>query len=489
MQSSQHVAHEVRAMLQAREFDAAKQRLGGALARAPEEIPLLRLLSETHERMRDLPAAFDTLLRVTALIDVDASTCFRLGTLAMRIDHQQLSQAVEAERWFRRAIAIDPDHAEAHFHLGIVTCVQGRHIESEPHFRRAADLVPTMTKAHHELAKALFQAERFDEARERLHRVLTLDPTHAGALADLEDLGRVTAAAKARPRIVRYPHRIELVRDVREAILEHVARERYPKALTPRSRVTTFGSCFAGNVARALREAGVDARNTTFGEFINSTFANRQYLDWVVDRADNAVTRAIAEYHANDPNFSGDPDEHRATIAASDIIILTVGVAPCFFDRATGELVIPKPSSFSTRALLQRCEFRTTTVAQNVDNLAHIVGALRQLAPEATIVITLSPVPLTATFEYASAVVADCVSKSVLRVAVDELVRRRLPELYYWPSFEVIRWLGAYTGPMYGAEDGSTIHVSESIIATQVDTFMEVFSGGRVTRHAAARSA
>ena len=50
-------------------------------------------------------------------------------------------------------------------------------------------------------------------------------------------------------------------------------------------------------------------------------------------------------------------------------------------------------------------------------------------------------------------------------------------------------WIGAYTGPMYGAEDASTIHVSEAVIATQVDTFIEVFSAGRVTRHAEARSA
>jgi hypothetical protein len=35
---------------------------------------------------------------------------------------------------------------------------------------------------------------------------------------------------------------------------------------------------------------------------------------------------------------------------------------------------------------------------------------------------------------------------------------------------------------MYGAEDQSTFHVSEAVIATQVDTFMEVFSAGRVAR-------
>ncbi|HEX2872234.1 MAG TPA: GSCFA domain-containing protein [Polyangiaceae bacterium] len=480
---------EAREQVRARAFEHAKQTLTLALTEAPGDLDALRLDAECDERMGAFRTAYATLLTVTEHVTPDARTCFKLGTLAMRVDHQQSSQAALAQRWFERSLALDPTLAQAHFHLGIVHCVQGRHVESEPHFRRAAELDPNMAKAHHELAKALFQADRLDEASEQLARVLEIDPQHGAAKADLADLNRVRAVARDRPRIVRFPHRIAQVSDVRRAILEHVACEDYPAALAANSRVTTFGSCFAGNVARALREAGIAAKNTTFGEFINSTFANRQYLEWVVNGTDNAVTRAIAEFHAGDPNFSGDPLEHRATIAESDIIIMTVGVAPCFFDRETGELVVPKSSSISTRALLGRCEFRTTSVAENVANLEQIVALLRKLAPAATLVLTLSPVPLTATFEYPSAVVADCVSKSVLRVAVDELLRKRPENLYYWPSFEVIRWLGAYTGPMYGAEDNSTLHVSEAVIATQVDTFMEVFSRGRVAREQAAPTA
>src|SRR5262245_42992983 len=58
--------------------------------------------------------------------------------------------------------------------------------------------------------------------------------------------------------------------------------------------------------------------------------------------------------------------------------------------------------------------------AENHDNLKRIVSALRELRPGPTIIVTLSPIPLKATFDAPSIFTADCVSKSVLRVAIHE---------------------------------------------------------------------
>jgi hypothetical protein len=356
--------------------------------------------------------------------------------------------------------------------------VQTRHDEAIGHFQRAAELAPNMAKAHYELAKALSLSNRLDEARSALERVLDLDPQHQAARSDLRDLIASGQSRGRRGTGVRFPHQISMLQDVPDAFRRHVLNADYPQILTAESKVATFGSCFAGNVARALRKAGIDARNTTFGEFVNSTAANRHYVDWVVDGVDNPLTRAIAEYHSGDPNFSGDPREHRDRIAHANIIVITVGVAPGYFRRDTKELVVPRPSSFNLRALLKECDFRTTTVSENVANLRHIISQLRRVNPDAYIVITVSPVPLTATFEYESAIVADCVSKSTLRVAVDELMREKLPRLIYWPSFELFRWIGCYVPGMYGREDNSTLHASEAAVALAVDSFVEVLSGG-----------
>lgn len=63
-------------------------------------------------------------------------------------------------------------------------------------------------------------------------------------------------------------------------------------------------------------------------------------------------------------------------------------------------------------------------------------------------------------------------------------MRDNVPRLIYWPSFELFRWVGGYVPGMYGQEDNSTIHASESVVAVVVDTFVDVLSGGELAKTA-----
>ena len=89
----------------------------------------------------------------------------------------------------------------------------------------------------------------------------------------------------------------------------------------------------------------------------------------------------------------------------------------------------------------------------------------------------MSPVPLSGSFEYSAAVQADCISKSIMRVTAHELLKSGLPQLYYWPSFEIVRWLGAHTGPAYGCHDGFSVHVNDDLVDLITTLFLETFSG------------
>jgi hypothetical protein len=80
-------------------------------------------------------------------------------------------------------------------------------------------------------------------------------------------------------------------------------------------------------------------------------------------------------------------------------------------------------------------------------------------------VISLSPVPLTATYRPVSCVVADSVSKARLRVAIDTFCSRH-SEVVYMPSYEIVTKL---TQNPYGPDNR---HVREEVVARVMRTFM-----------------
>lgn len=122
-------------------------------------------------------------------------------------------------------------------------------------------------------------------------------------------------------------------------------------------------------------------------------------------------------------------------------------------------------------ANIHKC--RISTVEENVDNLVRIVELVNGARPGLPIIVTLSPVPLRATFEPMSCFAADCISKSTLRVAIDGLMRRKFPNVAYWPSFEIVRWLGGHIPlSMYG-EDGNTRHVNRQTVRLILDSFIK----------------
>ncbi len=175
----------------------------------------------------------------------------------------------------------------------------------------------------------------------------------------------------------------------------------------------------------------------------------------------------------------------RRYVEESEVFVLTLGLAPCFFEADTGRFVFYPPQTDTGRdLLLANTVMRTTTVSENIRNLGLVLDSLRRLARRPpTIILTVSPVPLSGTLEFHSAVVADCVSKSTLRVACHEVMTLQdSADVLYWPSFEIVRWLGTHFGPdqphVYGAEDSNTRHVSEWVVRLIIDLFLEHYSVG-----------
>jgi Flp pilus assembly protein TadD len=81
----------------------------------------------------------------------------------------------EAEEMCREAVGLDPDNAEAHFHLGTVLGMTGRHADAEAEFRRAVHLNPRLSEAHYNLGCALTAQSRHSEAKAAFREADRLD--------------------------------------------------------------------------------------------------------------------------------------------------------------------------------------------------------------------------------------------------------------------------------------------------------------------------
>jgi tetratricopeptide (TPR) repeat protein len=326
------------------------------------------------------------------------------------------------------------------------------------------------------LSEILTQGNFLAESIASLERAIWINPAAYDTPANRETLETARTAKPARNKVGRYPDTTAFKGDLQALISGHIAVNLHhePKFLNKGSRFFTMGSCFARNLSMSLIKGGYQSHHMEISEYVNTTFANRVFVDWLSGAAipDDIRDRLL---ELLPPGWSRDNTLN--VIRSSDVFILTLGVAAAFFDRTTGEFVLPRPSALNSRALAEKYRFRTATVRENVDNVLHLIAFVRSINPRIRIVVTVSPVPLLASFEFESAVQADCLSKCTMRLVAHEVVANSgIADILYWPSFEVFRWVASNASDYYAADDGAAWHVSEDKVAGTVRAFVEMFS-------------
>ena len=331
------------------------------------------------------------------------------------------------------------------------------------------------------LSESYANIDQLAEAEAALKMAIKLAPEKYEKSIQRQTLEMIESARKekSKPATVkrgRYPVHEDFHGDLGHLIRTHLAADhkQAERFIAKDSVFFTMGSCFARNISAALTRGGYNATHMEISEYINTTFANRHFVDWLDGSlTDQALIERIEELLPQ--GFSKDAILER--IRHTSVFILTLGVAPAFFDRQNGNFVMPRPTSLNMRALAEKYLSRTTTVAENVENVRYLLDFIRRVAPKVKFVVTVSPVPLQMSFEFESAVVADCLSKSTMRLVAHEIVNNSgIEDIYYWPSFEVFRWAGSQAGPYFGTDDGAAWHVSEAAVSTTVNSFIETFS-------------
>jgi len=232
-----------------------------------------------------------------------------------------------------------------------------------------------------------------------------------------------------------------------DPVLEYVLKGWTPQSpfIDSSMPICTIGSCFATHIVAYLLEHGYHVLGSApllqnIRAPVNTPAAMRQILSWVVEDED-----AIEPIWYDDAEaVASIRDQHRARIRSAfdvaDCFILTFGLSELWYDKQTKAVflrAIP-PSQFDP----ERQGFKVASFQETKRDIAAIVQILHRLRPQAPIVMSLSPIALKATFRRESCITANCVSKSILRAAIDEFYRDYgggdTSGLYYWPAYEIV---------------------------------------------------
>lgn len=242
------------------------------------------------------------------------------------------------------------------------------------------------------------------------------------------------------------------------------------------TRVMTAGSCFAQHVHRALKDRGytvieaepapegVDpavARRYFYGSFsarYGNVYTARQFRQLLEEAAGTHTpahpvwTRDGQFYDALRPNTDpGGYGSHAAVLAAradhllavrhavaqAEVVIFTLGLTETWEDRATRTVYPTAPGVIADPPQGADIGFVNLSHDAVVADMRAALAHLRKLSPGLRLLLTVSPVPLTATASGGHVLVASTASKAILRAAVETLMAEDA-RIDYFPSYEII---------------------------------------------------
>ena len=243
-------------------------------------------------------------------------------------------------------------------------------------------------------------------------------------------------------------------------------------------KIVSLGSCFAANLVPYLRHDGFDyvvtePRHPAFGgtppdnyayDKFSAAYGNiytarqfRQLLERALGRFQPQEDRWHAGEEIIDPfrpglscrprsdsEFDVLTRHHLACVKSAfetaTVVIFTLGLTEAWCSTIDGAVFPACPGTVAGSFDPDKHVFHNFSVAEIVEDLTIIHRILQAIRPGMRLILTVSPVPLVATATGRHVLVASAYSKSVLRVASDE-VERQCTEMAYFPAYELV------TGP------------------------------------------
>lgn len=253
--------------------------------------------------------------------------------------------------------------------------------------------------------------------------------------------------------------------------------EIYDKKYSIRSedRIATFGSCFAQHIGYHLKSNGfnfldlepapssispADHKKLGYGIYsarYGNVYTSLQMLQLFQQAFgeisfDEVWEREGRYYDPFRPNiFPGgfsSPDEMlqerqahlgkvRSIFETSEIIVLTLGLTECWCNQLTGAVYPTAPGVTVGQFDSSAHVFRNLGYMEIRQHVQELLTRLSVVNPKVRLVLTVSPVPLTATYEDKHVLVSTMHSKSILRSVAGD-ISSNYDSVDYFPSYEII---------------------------------------------------
>lgn len=263
----------------------------------------------------------------------------------------------------------------------------------------------------------------------------------------------------------------------------------FPFRLKATDMVATAGSCFAQHLARRLSSGGftylvTEPGHSLLGDELNkeynygvfsarygNIYTSRQLLQLFqrafgklqpIDDLWQSSGRYIDPYRPNiQPNGFSSLEEYkqdrahhfaatRRMFEELDVFIFTLGLTETFVNQQDGLAYPVCPGVAGGTYDPSAHKFINETVGDIVANFDTFLGELRKINPKSRVILTVSPVALIATAVDRHVLQSTTYSKSVLRVAAQEISEKH-QGIAYFPSYEIIT--GSYSRGAYFSED------------------------------------
>lgn len=246
--------------------------------------------------------------------------------------------------------------------------------------------------------------------------------------------------------------------------------------IAPTDKVATMGSCFAQHLSRNIAKSGFtyyapeqppfDTDPETAKKRNYGVFSARYGNIYTVKQAVQLFDRAFGHISLNEniwlnngafvdafrPQIepAGFPSKKallqdreghlscvRRVFEKSDWLIFTLGLTEAWRSKEDGAIFPIAPGVSGGCYDEEKHEFINYSVQEITQDLTEFVTKITSVNPGIKILLTVSPVPLIATYEDRHVLVSTTVSKAILRVAADE-IEKKFSNVIYFPSYEII---------------------------------------------------